>query len=615
MAPDTSETQPVLLALAPMLTELEADVRKWWTSRHPQPLTPAQDAKLSTLADDLARQADALRAEQPLLVVVFMGGTGVGKSTLLNALAGGPIASASFARPTTRDPVVYLHESIAPARLDPALHSCRIVAHNRESLRQKVLVDTPDVDSNDLANREKLLQALPAADVVLYVGSQEKYHDQIGWDLFLQQKQRRAFAFVLNKWDRCRNAGAGARPDEDWKRDLAESGFEHPLLFRTCAQHWVDHPYQGATNPTPAVPEETFLDLVRWLEQGISRVEIEAIKSRGVGRLLDDLGTTIEAVAPPDPTNAAAACEPAWRGTIRKDVDESVSLLLSTLEPHRTDIERHFAERRRHQFTGLMGGYLGFVQWLRSLGSSGGWRPRIPWVPTLPAPQASGEKPAVDFNLVALLAQCSRDASDRHLDARHKALVTRLLLEAERLGVPLTLLQSRVAPVDALDWRARRAQAMLEVFTEVERAWVEPTGSRRVIHRTMLFLGNTLPSLSLFLMVALLLWQYFMEKRSFAFYDLLLPFAVVVFTMVILHVLIALVLPMRWPALRAEFRSELVRRLEGDVIAQYLPLPAELASDLRADRERALEVRKKVAQTTEWLASRERSASVMQLYG
>ena len=614
MTPAASDTQPVLQALAPTLTELEAGVRKWWTSRHPQPLTPAQDAKLGSLADDLARQADALRAEQPLLVVVFMGGTGVGKSTLLNALAGAPIASASFARPTTRDPVVYLHESIAPARLDPALHSCRIVAHNRESLRQKVLVDTPDVDSNDLANREKLLQALPAADVVLYVGSQEKYHDQIGWDLFLQQKQRRAFAFVLNKWDRCRNVGAGARPDEDWKRDLVANGFEHPLLFRTCAQHWVDHPYQGATNPTPAVPEETFLDLVRWLEQGISRIEIEAIKSRGVGRLLDELGATIAAVAPPDLTKAASACEPAWRGTIHHDVDESVGLLLSTLEPHRTEIERHFAERRRHQFTGLMGGYLGFVQWLRSLGSSG-WRPRISWMPSLPMPTAAGEKPTVDFNLVALLAQCSRDASDRHLDARHKALTTRLLLEAERLGVPLTLLQGRLAPVDALDWRSRRAQAMLEVFTEVERAWVEPTGSRRVIHRTMLFLGNTLPSLALFAMVALLLWQYFMEKRSFSTGDVLTPLAVVVLTMVILHVLIALVLPMRWPALRAEFRGELVRRLEGDVIAQYLPLPAELAGDLRADRDRALEVRKKVAETTAWLEARERGASVTQLYG
>ena len=62
---------------------------------------------------------------------MLMGGTGVGKSTLLNALAGGAIAQASFPRPTTRDPVVYYHESIQPDRLDPALRHCRLVPHDR----------------------------------------------------------------------------------------------------------------------------------------------------------------------------------------------------------------------------------------------------------------------------------------------------------------------------------------------------------------------------------------------------------------------------------------------------------------------------------------------------
>jgi len=75
------------------------------------------------------------------------------------------------------------------------------------------------------------------ADVVLYVGSQEKYHDNLGWELFLQQRRRRAFAFVMNKWDRCLHAfTSGVRPDEDLLRDLKNEGFDNPLLFRTCAQ-------------------------------------------------------------------------------------------------------------------------------------------------------------------------------------------------------------------------------------------------------------------------------------------------------------------------------------------------------------------------------------------
>ena len=51
------------------------------------------------------------------------------------------------------------------------------------------------------------MRLLPIADIVLYVGSQEKYHDEIGWELFLEQRKRRAFAFVLNKWDRCSHRG------------------------------------------------------------------------------------------------------------------------------------------------------------------------------------------------------------------------------------------------------------------------------------------------------------------------------------------------------------------------------------------------------------------------
>ena len=199
---------------------------------------------LEGMAADLRRQADSLEMDRPLLTVVLMGGTGVGKSSLINALAGGTVARASFTRPTTRDPVVYYHESVKPDRLDPALRHCRLVPHDRATLAQKVIVDTPDLDSNDLANREKLLHVLPVADVVLYVGSQEKYHDEIGWQLFLQQRKRRAFAFVLNKWDRCvHGGGSGLRPDEDLLRDLKSEGFENPLLFRTCAR-------RGSTRPS-----------------------------------------------------------------------------------------------------------------------------------------------------------------------------------------------------------------------------------------------------------------------------------------------------------------------------------------------------------------------------
>src|SRR5229473_5346507 len=140
----TSNSEPLLRTLAPALRELERRLRAWLNTKHRYPLTTLQHATLEGLAGDLDRQAEALQLEKPLLVIMLMGGTGVGKSTLLNALAGGTIAQASFTRPTTRDPVVYYHESVKPERLDSSLRHCKLVPHDRPTLAQKILVDTPD---------------------------------------------------------------------------------------------------------------------------------------------------------------------------------------------------------------------------------------------------------------------------------------------------------------------------------------------------------------------------------------------------------------------------------------------------------------------------------------
>ena len=55
------------------------------------------------------------------LVVALFGGTGVGKSSLLNRLAGEPIARAGIQRPTSREVTVYVHESVELATLPPEL--------------------------------------------------------------------------------------------------------------------------------------------------------------------------------------------------------------------------------------------------------------------------------------------------------------------------------------------------------------------------------------------------------------------------------------------------------------------------------------------------------------
>ena len=609
-APATNAAaEPLLRTLSPALRHLQRALRNWLDSPRRYPLTTIQKATLEGLENDLRRQADALDVDRPLLVIMLMGGTGVGKSTLLNALAGGAIAQASFARPTTRDPIVYYHESLKPDRFDAALQQCRMAPHDRPALEQKILVDTPDLDSNDLSNRDKLMRLLPIADVVLYVGSQEKYHDKLGWELFRQQRRRRAFAFILNKWDRCTlDSTTGVRPDDDLLRDLESEGFHNPLLFRTCAQAWVDKASGNGQAEPPN--DEQFLDLVNWLEMGLTRLEIEAIKARGVSQLLQHLQQTLQAVCPPDLTEPASATRSAWEKTLGEEADATAEVLLNTLEPYQREIEHHFALEGQRRFHGLMAGYLHLFTRMRYVGST--LRSRIPFIPrsgeSMPTPAA--------WDLAQFTRTCTEAAASRHLDARGKALANRLLLEADGHGFPLDLLTEPTEAATRLDWRQRYAQALGEALHEVEREWTQPTGGRRVLQRVLVFIADWLPPLALLAAFIRILWLYFVaENVKLGLFDFLLPFIVLLAVLIVLHILISLLLPLRWHAIRGEFQKRLEHRLRNELDSVFCPIPSDMAQTLCAERRRVEQIQSETREVAEWLAHREQAASITSLYG
>jgi len=123
-------------------------------------------------------------AHRPL-TAAFFGGTGVGKSSLLNRLAGQEIARTGIERPTSREVSLFLHESVEFRQLpnDLPISDVRMARHANEATRQILWIDMPDIDSVDAANRSIVLDWLPHIDVVIYVVSPERYRDDKGWRL------------------------------------------------------------------------------------------------------------------------------------------------------------------------------------------------------------------------------------------------------------------------------------------------------------------------------------------------------------------------------------------------------------------------------------------------
>jgi hypothetical protein len=283
--------------------------------------------------------------------------------------------------------------------------------------------------------------------------------------------------------------------------------------------------------------------------------------------------------------------------------------LLTTLEPYQKEVEHHFALERQRHFRGIMGTYLHWFNRLKYTGST--LRDRIPFVPRLGNASAAPK----DWDLDAFTRACSNAASDRHLDARQRALADRLLVQADKEGFPLALLTEETESAAQQDWRARNSQALVEVLQHVEHEWAKPSGLRRLLQAIIIFLADWLPLLAFGGMATILLWQYTNESRDFAWNHLLLPPMVALVVMILLHILIAVFLPMRWQAIRSEFTRQLEKRLETELETAFCRLPPALAQKMQEERRQVEDFLREVREVRSWLERREQDASVAGLYG
>jgi energy-coupling factor transporter ATP-binding protein EcfA2 len=148
----------------------------------------------------------------PLLTVVG-GSTGAGKSTLVNSLIGNRVTEPGLLRPTTRSPVLvhnpadadwFGQDRILPdlVRSDRATgdtSTLQLVASDKVPAGLAIL-DAPDVDSVEEANRTLAAQLLAAADLWLFVTSAARYADQVPWDYLKKAAERStSVAIVLDR--------------------------------------------------------------------------------------------------------------------------------------------------------------------------------------------------------------------------------------------------------------------------------------------------------------------------------------------------------------------------------------------------------------------------------
>ena len=256
--------------------------------------------RVSPRLDELQSHLDRV------LVVGVVGGSGTGKSTLINAMVGRRVCTAGdVERPTTKRPVIVHHPSVDASFLPladdrPEIHSLALPL-----LENVILVDCPDPDtqaSPDILskgaavrspggdgsaassnrNREVLRRVLPHCDVLLYVGTAQKYKTQAVTHELREHAPGRQIVFVQT------HAGTDADIRADWREHLESLGFDVPQTFRIDSERALARREQGE----PAPPE--FDELLDFLNRELAERGRQRIKRANVLDLVDWYVQTVD---------------------------------------------------------------------------------------------------------------------------------------------------------------------------------------------------------------------------------------------------------------------------------------------------------------------------------
>jgi hypothetical protein len=169
------------------------------------------------------------------VVLALVGGTGVGKSSLLNALAGERVASTGILRPHTTEPLAWIPANAEPA-LAALLDELRVERRVEQgSMPGIAILDMTDVDSVESEHRRIVEAILPAVDLTMWVLDPVKYGDaDLHRSLIAPTSGADRLLFALNRIDTVAEA---RRPAvlEHLAELLAWDGVTDPVVFAVAA--------------------------------------------------------------------------------------------------------------------------------------------------------------------------------------------------------------------------------------------------------------------------------------------------------------------------------------------------------------------------------------------
>ena len=209
------------------------------------------------------------RLDAPMLAVLG-GSTGSGKSTIANSLVGVEVSRAGVLRPTTRAPVLVCAPAdqawfaggdilpdlprvggVGPG--DPPATGAVLQLVATDRLRPGLaLIDAPDIDSVEDANRTLATQLLAAADLWLFTTSAVRYADAVPWE-FLRQAEARgtSLAVIVNRIP----PGAATEIVAHLRQMLADAGLGATPVYPVDQSELID----GRLPPAAIEPVATLL--------------------------------------------------------------------------------------------------------------------------------------------------------------------------------------------------------------------------------------------------------------------------------------------------------------------------------------------------------------------